>query len=289
MRAPGCRVSFTSYIASMLMPTVIRDLKLGEYGLRMIACDPDPHRAGGRRPDHPLVGRWNRAQPTKFAASPRAMATPSSKVDRKLKKLAAYLQPFFLEPPPDLAAARLGTLSEALRLLKRFRRIRGSEMAEMIKFLTGSLGEFLDRHFEAEETKRMFLANNVYGKHGGPYEQGSAVGLLFHLLAGGDDKRAGLQRPCHRGHGRHHPGDCRLGARFRRRDRDRCAGRPHPCGKRARGRRGAGRRTEIAAADRCSPMPIPSAPSLGWSRPSTCRKISAAISPRSRWRAPPPS
>ena len=33
----------------------------------------------------------------------------------------------------------------------------------------------------------MFLANNVYGKHGGPYEPGSAVGLLFHLLSGGDD------------------------------------------------------------------------------------------------------
>ncbi len=37
---PGHRVSFTSYIASMLMPTVIRDLSLGDHGLRMVACDP---------------------------------------------------------------------------------------------------------------------------------------------------------------------------------------------------------------------------------------------------------
>lgn len=37
---PGHRVSFTSYIASMLMPTVIRDLDLGRHGLRMVACDP---------------------------------------------------------------------------------------------------------------------------------------------------------------------------------------------------------------------------------------------------------
>src|SRR5271168_4565189 len=38
--APGCRVSTTSYIASMLRPEVIHDLKLADYGLRMIPCDP---------------------------------------------------------------------------------------------------------------------------------------------------------------------------------------------------------------------------------------------------------
>ena len=38
--APGCRVSTTSYIASMLLPRVIRDLELASHGLRMVPCDP---------------------------------------------------------------------------------------------------------------------------------------------------------------------------------------------------------------------------------------------------------
>ena len=38
--ATGCRVSTTSYIASMLLPQVIRDLKLADHGLRMVPCDP---------------------------------------------------------------------------------------------------------------------------------------------------------------------------------------------------------------------------------------------------------
>src|SRR3984885_2157722 len=38
--APGCRASTTSYIASMLRPTVIRDLELAAHGLRMVPCDP---------------------------------------------------------------------------------------------------------------------------------------------------------------------------------------------------------------------------------------------------------
>src|SRR3977135_2879558 len=38
--APGCHASTTSYIASMLRPEVIRDLKLGAHGLNMIPCSP---------------------------------------------------------------------------------------------------------------------------------------------------------------------------------------------------------------------------------------------------------
>ena len=46
--APGCRVSTASYIASMLRPTIIRDLKLAAYGLEMVACDPGVQAAGLR-------------------------------------------------------------------------------------------------------------------------------------------------------------------------------------------------------------------------------------------------
>ncbi|MGA9797087.1 MAG: NAD(P)/FAD-dependent oxidoreductase [Rhizomicrobium sp.] len=188
---PGCRVSFTSYIASMLMPTVIRDLDLGRHGLRMIESDPILTVPVGEG----RILRWW-ADTERTANELRQFSAKDGdtflKIDRQLKKLAAYLQPFFLEPPPDLAAKGFDRLREAGRLLKRFRKIGGGEMAELITFLTGSLGEFLDRHFEADETKRFFLANNVYGKHGGPYEPGTAVGLLFHLLSGGDNSVQGF-------------------------------------------------------------------------------------------------
>ena len=62
----------------------------------------------------------------------------------------------------------------------------------MVAFLTGSLGEFLDKNYETEKMKTMFLANNVYGKHGGPYQPGTAIGLLFHLLSGGEHELQGF-------------------------------------------------------------------------------------------------
>ncbi len=188
---PDHRVSFTSYFASMLMPTVIRDLELAKYGLRMVGSDP--LLAVGLEPGRIL--RWwadpHRAADEIRAINPRD-ADAFLYVERDLKRLAAYLQPFFLEPPPNLAAQGLGKVREAWRLFKRFRKVKGAETAQLVNFLTGSLGDYLDRHFESEDVKRMFLANNVYGKHGGPYEPGSAVGLLFHLLSGGDDAVQGF-------------------------------------------------------------------------------------------------
>ena len=55
--------------------------------------------------------------------------------------------------------------------------------------------------------KTLFLANNVYGKHGGPYQPGTALGLLFHLLSRRRTRGAGVLRARDRRHGRDHAGD----------------------------------------------------------------------------------
>jgi phytoene dehydrogenase-like protein len=189
--APGCRASTTSYIASMLRPTVIRDLELGAHGLRMVPCDP-----GLLAPfaDGSVVPWWADRERTvvEFRKHSARDAETFVRVDEQLKRLARYLQPFFLEPPPDPSLRGAGGLLELLRVGKRFRGMQGNEAAELISFLTGSLGDFLDRNYESEKIKTMFLANNVYGKHGGPYDAGSALGLLFHLLSGGDGEIQGF-------------------------------------------------------------------------------------------------
>jgi phytoene dehydrogenase-like protein len=189
--APGCRASTTSYIASMLLPKVVRDLDLGTHGLRMIPCDPSVQvsLASGH-----VVRWWSDSGRTaedirKFS---RRDAEAFLRVEGRLKKLARYLQPFFLEPPPQVGNKGLEGLGEMLKLGRRFWSITHQEIGELVSFLSGSLGEFLDRNFECEETKTFFLANNVYGKHGGPYQMGTAIGLLFHLLGGGEGNQQGF-------------------------------------------------------------------------------------------------
>lgn len=189
--APGCRASTTSYIASMLRPTVIRDLDLASHGLRMVPCDP-----GLLVPfaDGTVLPWWADRERTvaEFSKISAEDARTFVRIDDQLKKLARYLQPFFLEPPPDPSVRGLAGWIELLRVGKRFRGISGEEAAQLVSFLTGSLGDFLDRHYESKKIKTMFLANNLYGKHGGPYDGGTALGLLFHLLSGGDDEIQGF-------------------------------------------------------------------------------------------------
>jgi len=189
--APGCRVSTTSYIASMLRPEVISELHLAAHGLRMVPCDPAIQVPF---PDGHVVPWWvdrERAQ-KEFAKISAKDATRFVQVDDQLKKLARYLQPFFMEPPPEIDTSSVKGWTDLFRVGKRFRGISSTEISQLVSFLTGSLGEFLDHNYESEKMKTMFLANNVYGKHGGPYQPGTAIGLLFHLLSGGEHELQGF-------------------------------------------------------------------------------------------------
>jgi len=189
--APGCRASTTSYIASMLRPEVIRDLRLADHGLRMIPCDP-----AVQVPflDGQVVPWWVDRERAKaeFGRISAKDAERFVQVDNQLKKLARYLQPFFLEPPPEIDTRHLNGWADLFHVGKRFRGISSCEISQLISFLTGSLGEFLDCNYESDKIKTMFLANNVYGKHGGPYQPGTAIGLLFHLLSGGEHELQGF-------------------------------------------------------------------------------------------------
>ena len=189
--APGCRVSTTSYIASMLRPEVISDLNLPQHGLRMVPCNPAIQVPFA---DGQVVPWW--AERDRAVAEFRKISFKDAEtfvcMDDQLKKLARYLQPFFLEPPPEIGTRTLQGWSDLFRVARRFRSISSSEISQLISFLTGSLGDFLDRHYESDKIKTLFLANNVYGKHGGPYQPGTAIGLLFHLLSGGEHELQGF-------------------------------------------------------------------------------------------------
>ncbi len=157
----------------------------------MIPCDPAIQVPF---PDGHVVPWWadrERATQEFSKISPKDAAR-FIQVDDQLKKLARYLQPFFLEPPPEFDTSSVKGWSDLFRLGKRFRGISNNEICQLVSFLTGSLGEFLDQNYESEKMKTMFLANNVYGKHGGPFQPGTAIGLLFHLLSGGEHELQGF-------------------------------------------------------------------------------------------------
>lgn len=188
--APGCRVSTASYMASMLRPEVIRDLELGRHGLRMVAAEPTVQAV---TPDRSVLTWWSdreRMRRWLEGFAPRD-AERFLSLDRELAGLARHLEPLFMQAPPDLERGGLAGLRELLGYALQLRRLRGREVADLVAFSTGSLGEFLDRRLESPHLKSLVLSNSLYGKHGGPYDAGTLFGLLFHLLGGGHEARQG--------------------------------------------------------------------------------------------------
>jgi phytoene dehydrogenase-like protein len=171
----------------MLRPEVIRDLSLARHGLRMVPCEPGLQAIFEDGTVLPWWSDHERAV-AEFASSiSPADAEAFDRLHRRLQALARYLQPFFLEEPPNLYARGWAKVREGSRAWRRFRKITGHELADLVRFTTGSLAELVERHFESERMHRMYLANNVYGMHAPPSMPGTAVGLLFHLLSGGGE------------------------------------------------------------------------------------------------------
>jgi phytoene dehydrogenase-like protein len=189
--APGCRASTTSYIASMLRPEVIRELNLGQHGLRMIPCEPAVQVA---LDDGEVLAAWGNADQTAAEISRFSAADARAFVaaDLELRALARRLQPLFTQLPPDTRATGMRSVRELLRLGASMRGVRGPELEGLTRLLTGSLGQFVDARFESRQAKALLLANNLYGKHGGPYQPGTLLGLAFHLLSGGEDAVQGF-------------------------------------------------------------------------------------------------
>ena len=189
--APGVRASTTSYIASMLRPEVIRDLGLVRRGLRMVPCEPALQIV---LPEGRVIPWWSDTARTAEELRRISVADGDAfeRTTARLHGLARSLQPFFLEEPPDLYATGWGRVREGRRLFRRFRGLSGDHLSDLVRFGTSSLGDFVDRHFESEEVKRLYLANNVYGMHAPPYRPGTAIGLLFHMLSGGEHEAQGF-------------------------------------------------------------------------------------------------
>ncbi len=197
--APGFRASTAAYIASMMRPEVIRELGLTRYGLKMTPCDPllfVPSRAG-----RPLF-MYQDARRT--AAGIEAVAPRDARAylefDAEIKRLAAYLEPFFLEPPPALNDG-LASLKDLARLGLRMRRLSEEDAGRLILFLTASVVDLLDARFESDEVKNLIGCSNVLGTHNGPMTPCSASGLMFHSMSGGDELSQGYMGHVHGGMG----------------------------------------------------------------------------------------
>src|SRR5581483_11208896 len=194
--APGYRVSTASYLVSLLLPEIERELDLKRHGYKVLGRNPSSFTPlpDGR---HLLLGpdqAFNHAQIAKFSARDAA-AYP--RYEAWLTRVAECIEPLLDQPPADLLPLppdwrdrgpweRLRELWRGNRLYRALRRL-GPELPQSIELITGAARPILDRWFESDALKATLATDAVIGTHAPISAPGTGYVLLHHVMgtAGG--------------------------------------------------------------------------------------------------------
>ena len=181
---PGFRNSTASYTVSLLNPKVIKDLRLAEHGLKIVArplsnflplSEREYLKVGG---DAEGGCATTQAEVARF--SPRdAEALP--RYYAMLDGVVELLRGLLLETPPNIGGGARDVL-RALNVGGRLKRLSMPQRRDLLDLFTKSAGDMLDRWFESEPIKAALGFDSIVGNFASPYTPGSAYVLLHHVF-----------------------------------------------------------------------------------------------------------
>ncbi|MFT4047352.1 MAG: NAD(P)/FAD-dependent oxidoreductase [Solimonas sp.] len=204
--APGWRASTASYLISLLLPDVERELELARHGYKVLPRNPSSFTplpdgpaapAGADRGNYLLMGpdaELNRREIARFSARD-AEAYP--RYEAWLTRIAEALEPALEDIPPELLPLPVGirrrgfveqwrNARRALRFHRSLKRL-GDDLPTALELLTGPASPILDRWFESEPLKATLATDAIIGALAPPSAAGTGYVLLHHVMgvAGG--------------------------------------------------------------------------------------------------------
>ncbi|MEZ4521752.1 MAG: NAD(P)/FAD-dependent oxidoreductase [Thermomicrobiales bacterium] len=172
---PGYRLSTCSYVCSLLLSEVVRELELVKHGYDVRPFDPQifsPQPDGSYFMSF-LDGAKTREQLLKFS---KRDADAWGPYWDHWERIIESAWPLIMGPPPGL-----GDLERA------FDRPGGQDDLRLLLF--GSVADILEHYFESEEIKGALATGGVIGSSLGPRSAGSAYVKFHHLLGKLDGHR----------------------------------------------------------------------------------------------------
>jgi phytoene dehydrogenase-like protein len=177
---PGFRNSVASYTVSLLQPKVIRDMRLEDYGYRVIERPISnflPQEDGGYLK---LGGGLERTQ-AEFRRFSDLDAEALPQYYDALETVAEVLRGLALKSPPNLGEG-LRTLIDGALQGRGLARLSLPQKRDVLDLFTKSARSFLDQWFESDAVKAAFGFDAVVGNYASPDTPGSAYVLLHHVF-----------------------------------------------------------------------------------------------------------
>ncbi|TBR25904.1 NAD(P)/FAD-dependent oxidoreductase [bacterium] len=180
-RWPGYRVSSLSYVNSLFRPEIVKELELKKFGYEMLPRSPSSFTPlpDGR---HLLLGpdkELCRSEIAKFSAKDAA-AYP--RYEERLEEISAILEPLLTKTPIDPGDLSVSSLLEYGGFALGHRKLLQDRWPELVRFLTGSATDLLDRWFESDVLKATLATDAVIGANAGPGTPGTAYVLFHHVM-----------------------------------------------------------------------------------------------------------
>jgi phytoene dehydrogenase-like protein len=193
---PGHRVSTASYLISLLLPEVERELELGRHGSKVLPRNPSSFTPleDGRSLLMGPDAEFNRREIARFSTRD-AEAWP--RYEALLNRIADCLEPTLMETPADLLPLprhwrkrgfldRLRHLGRGHKLYRALAKL-GDDLPEAMEILVGAARPILDRWFESDTLKSTLATDAIIGTFQPISAPGTAYVLLHHVMgrAGG--------------------------------------------------------------------------------------------------------
>jgi phytoene dehydrogenase-like protein len=177
---PGFKFTVFSYVVSLLRPEIIRDLELHKHGLVILPLEstlsPLPggnhlYRDGDHYRSMREIARFSRRDADAYEDYSHAMYF-----------MAKAVKPILGLVPPDPTSLNPAELGRLLRLARQYLNLDESHLHTLVRLMTMSAADFVERWFESEPLKGTLSASGIIGTFLGPRSPGTAYVLLHHYM-----------------------------------------------------------------------------------------------------------
>lgn len=185
----GFRVPTLAHTVGRLRGSVVRDLRLKDHGLSLVAPEV---RAFAPSADGSAITLWADVGKTADGLRARSAhdATNYPDFDRLVRSLGGFLADLAATTPPDIAAPGFSDAITGLKLGRSFRGLGRRDGRTVLRVLPMAVADLVAESFETDALRAVIATRGVLHSATGPWSAGSAFTLLADS-AGNDGGAAG--------------------------------------------------------------------------------------------------
>jgi phytoene dehydrogenase-like protein len=174
---PGVRVPTLAHTVGRLRPDVYRDLRLREYGVRLVQPEV---RVFAPQPDGRAITLWGDPARTAEELRPwsRSDAAAYPEFDGRVRALGSFLARLLPLTPPDLASPTLGDALGGLQAGLGLRRLGRREARTLVRVLPMAVADFTAEAFQVDAVRASIAARGIQYAALGPRSPGTTAVLL---------------------------------------------------------------------------------------------------------------